>query len=294
MTAGSWDTSEIISAAPKSPLTCFGFGGIEPRVYFVDLDSHITELAFEAGQWVVQTLFGRTAPGSPLTCLGLGGKDCRLYYVGTNHQLNRLAPDQNGSFQNLVLPGTKVAPGSGLTCTQGSAAGVSAFYVDAVDHLLHVIVSDVPEDPTGVFNEAIDGTAPAPGSALTCFTTDTDDIHVYYLDHQSRINELAWSKKAQKNRVLQATAMPGSALTSFAVADKFARVYYLDSQARVNELGVVHGHWANPVVLGTAARDSALTCYGADGTATRLYYLDAQHRVNELAWQTDHFVNTAL
>lgn len=94
--------------APKSPLTCFGFGGIEPRVYYVDVDSHITELAFKAGQWAVQSLYGRTAPGSPLTCLGLGGKDCRLYYVGTDRQLNELAPDQNGNFQNRIIPGMGV------------------------------------------------------------------------------------------------------------------------------------------------------------------------------------------
>ena len=293
MTAGGWNTRNLLTAAPNSPLTCYGFNGHDPRVYFIDPDSHIIELALKAGQWTSQSLPGRAAHDSPLTCLGLGGKDCRLYYVGTDRRVIELASDQNGNFRNRVLD-VKVAPGSGLTCEQDPQKLVRVFYVDGTDHLLHVLAYDNVDDPGGTIDEPIDGTDPAPGSALTCFGMDTGDTRLYYLDRQGRINEMAWSANVRTNHVLHATAMPGSALTCFGVGGQLTRLYYLDSQARVNELGWSNGNWANHVLPGTAARDSALTCFGFNGMVTRLYYLDAHHRVNELAWQTHQFVNSAL
>jgi hypothetical protein len=169
------------------------------------------------------------------------------------------------------------------------------FYVDGTDHLIHVVSYLGPEDPGGIVDDAINGTHPVPGTALTCFPLNGGaDTRLYYLDEEYRINEMAWTGRTMANHVLQATAVPGSALTCFGVAGKDTRLYYLDSQARVNELAWSNGRWANHIRPATAAPDSDLTCFGVNGTFTRLYYLDGESRVNELAWQTNRFVNSVL
>jgi hypothetical protein len=303
--ASTWhdNTIPFQSAAVNSPLTCYGFDNNDPRVYYVNQNAKITELSFKGtDQGTVTSLPGQLADDSPLTCLGLFAEDSRVYFVGTDRQLHELARDENGEFQDRALPDTKVAAGSGLTCLQTAGQQlVNVFYISATDHRLHVLAYDNVDDPTKTTDQPIDGTAPAPGSALTCFGFDQggkDNVRVYYLDRQSRINEVARTAGVTKNHVLPYSAMPGSALTCFGTgggaAQTATRLYYLDSQARVNELGWVNGAWAPKVLPGTADPDSALTCYGFDYAATRLYYIDAQHHVNELAWQTSKFVNTLL
>ena len=286
--------------APVTPdhgLACFGLGGVEPRVYFVELHSGLMELVHQNDQWLQQFPSGADYPASrsPLTCAGGGGPDGRLYYVGNDAQVHEISDDNTGNLQDQVLDGTTVAPGSGLTCKTDSNGLVMVFYVDSTDNLLHVLAEISPQDGGGIINDAIKGTDPAPGSALTCFNQEgTDNTRVYYLDRQNQINELAWNGSTQTNNGPIAPAMPGSALTCFAVEGRLTRVYYLDDNAQINELAWRNGGWDYHLTLWKAARDSALTCYGVNGSATRLYYHDEQYRVTELALKGDRFVNTPL
>jgi hypothetical protein len=287
LTAAGWSLTDILaSAGPGSPLTCYGFDGTDPRVYYVNPDSRIIELAVKTRGWDFRVLPGEPALDSPLTCLGPAEDDRRLYYVGKDRQVHELAPDRDGNFEDRAVPGAAVAPGSDLTGGLDPRGRVRVVYVGASQRLQVV-------SPDGI-SEGIDDTDPAPGTALTCFAMDNGDLRLYYLDRQSRVNEVAWTGEDRVSRVLPATAGPGSALTCFGAEGNLTRLYYLDGQARVNELSWSKGRWVNQVLPGTAAPDSALTCFGAGWLRTRLYYLDAQHRVNELAWQASRFVNTAL
>jgi Fungal fucose-specific lectin len=296
--------------APASPLACFGLYEADPRVYYVSDGSHrVVELAWrsdvnrsDVNPWAVHPLSAQLADDSPLIGIAAGGTEGRLYYVGTDRQLYELAPDAAGHPDPQVIQTTKVAPGSGLACKQDSQGLVMVFYIDATDDLLHVAAYTDPAEGRELLTFSIDGTHPAPGSALTCFNmVDKDNTRVYYLDRQHRINELAWNGSDQNNNVLPYKAMPGSPLTCFGYGGLSTRLYYLDDQARVNELAWQHGHWVHhvlpdPATPATAAPDSPLTCFGSNGTLTRLYYLDPDHRVNELAWDptAKEFVNNPL
>lgn len=303
-TPRGWDPEDLPGPEEilPSPLACIGRDETDPSVYCVAGSRHIIQLAWnnDVNWWAIHPLAAQVAEDSPLTCVAPAGTDGLLYYVGTDRQLYEVALDVTGHRSPQPVQPTNVAPGSGLTCKQDSRGLGMVFYIDASDHLLHVAAYTDPAEGQELDTFPIDGTAPAPGSALTCFNMeDKDNTRVYYLDRQSQINELAWNGSDQKNNVLPYKAMPGSALTCFGYGGLSTRLYYLDDQARVNELAWVHGRWAHkvlpdPATPAMAAPDSALTCFGANGTTTRLYYLDPDHRVNELAWQTNKFVNTPL
>jgi hypothetical protein len=302
-TAGSWAANDILaSAAPGSPLTAYALKGSYPRVYYVNGESRIVELAWRTGQWTIQYLPGQPAEDSLLAGPIWLGDLCYLYYVGADRNIYQLEGDQTGDFSERFFAKANVAPGSGLTATNAGDL-VMLFYAADADTRLHGLSSFPLVSPHHVFFVDVGDAEPAPGSALTCFTTtDPGDTHVYYLDRQSQINELTIANQTGTPHVLPYEAMPGSALTCYGVNGELPRLYYLDDQAQVNELAWVHGqhgapaHWTNNPLAYTAARDSALTCYGAEGRWTRLYYLGPDHRVNELAWDDtgQKFVHTGL
>lgn len=293
-TASGWHTTDLSLSALNNPMTCYGSDDSDILVYYVDRHAQIIQLFKRDGGWYPFPLQWHVAADSPVISIFANG--FRLYYIGTDRQVRRLLT-LAGTFSEQLMPRTKAAPGSGLTSTTDSHGLVTVFYVDATDHTLHVLAETDPADPGEITNDAIEGTDPAPGSALTCFSQEgTGDTRVYYLDRQGRINELVRGGGEQILNPLGSTAMPGSALTSFAVGGLHTRLYYLDNQAQINELAWIDDDWVNHRLAPTAAPGSALTCYGVDGKWTRLYYLDPHHRVNELAWDTTtrKFVNAPL
>ncbi|MBV9795198.1 MAG: hypothetical protein JO016_14815 [Actinobacteria bacterium] len=292
-TATGWRPASLSLSALNNPMTCYGSDDSDILLYCVGTRAKIVQLFKYDSNWHPFTLQWHVAADSPVISIFANG--FRLYYVGADRQVHRLLT-LAGTFSEAPVPPAEAAPGSGLTCTIDSRGLVRVFYVDATDHTLHVLAETDPADPDAMTNDAIKGTSPAPGSALTCFTREgTGSIRVYYLDHHGRISEMAWSGDEQIVSPL-VTAMPGSALASFAAGGLHTRLYYLDNQARINELAGTDDDWVNHRLAATAARGSALTCYGVDGWWTRLYYLDPRHRVNELAWHptTGNFVNTPL
>jgi hypothetical protein len=284
MSADGWHPGAFFTEPLNSQLTCYGFNGTDPRVFYIGADAKIYLEHLGGTQPGVKNLPGQPAPDSPVTCLGVGGKGARCYYVGTDQKVHELAQNRSGdfSFRNRVVPSDVVVPGSGLTCEQDLQHLVRVFYVSGADHLLHMSAYDNIDDPVGMTDDRIEKTDPAPNSALTCFGLSNGDTRVYYLDSENRINEVSWTNGDLNNHQLDVTAMPGS--------------------AHVNELARIRGqhgepdYWANNPLHYIAARDSALTCYGAEGKWTRLYYLDPEYRVNELAWDpnTGKFVNSPL
>jgi hypothetical protein len=300
---GGWAATDLFSGTvPGGPLASFALDGTYPRLYYVNTKSQITELAWRTKQWTIQYLPGVPADDSPLAG-PVNVADLNLvYFVGNDRRIYELAGDQTGDFGLRAFPATDVAPGSSLLAvSQGDWVWVC--YLKDGDTKLHALKYAPLTSPFHVFGGPVDGTEPAPGTALAGFgKTDTGDTRVYYLDRQSRINELTLTVETGTSQVLAYAARPGSALASFGVGGELARLYYLDEQAQVTELAWVHGqdgaapHWNHNSLRHPAAADSALTCYGHAGQWTRLYYLDPDHRVNELAWDdtAGKFVHTGL
>ena len=80
-------------AKPGSALTCFGVGGLHPRLYYLDDQAEVTELAWQDGAWHQHSLHVTAAPDSDLTCYGADGKWTRLYYLDPQYRVNELAYD---------------------------------------------------------------------------------------------------------------------------------------------------------------------------------------------------------
>jgi hypothetical protein len=115
--------------APESALTCFRQEGTgDTRVYFLDRQGQINELARDGGEQIL-SLPGYTAiPGSALTSFAVEGLHTRLYYVGAQAQINELAwiGDQwvNRSLQRTA------ARDSALTCYGVDGKWTRLYYLD--------------------------------------------------------------------------------------------------------------------------------------------------------------------
>jgi Fungal fucose-specific lectin len=259
------------SAAPGSALTCFGVNGQYTRLYYLDAESQVWELAWDNGKWIatnLNTAVTPTAPaaarGSDLTCFGVNGQYTRVYYLDTQSQAWELAWE-NGKW---------------------AAANINT--------------AAIPTAPSA-----------APGSALTCFGVNGQYTRLYYLNNLSQVCELAWDngKWVPTNLSVDAFvpigAAPGSALTCFGVNGLYTRIYYLDNGSQAWELAWDNGKWVATNLTAQASESvasvspsampgSALACFGVGGSATRLYYATPDGTtLNEMAWQ-NHWVNRKL
>lgn len=72
-------------------MTCFGVNGVNPRVYYIDTENRLNELAWE-GTWGNNVLTEDVVgPSNALACYGLGGAASRVYYVTKQNQVDELA-----------------------------------------------------------------------------------------------------------------------------------------------------------------------------------------------------------
>ncbi len=283
--------TDVVLAAQGS-ITCFGVNGDYSRVYYLDTDSNVTELAWDNGWGFPDPLTGPTgeaggAPGavtgSALTCFGVDGDYSRVYYLKPTVGTNLNVPDvaelywDNGWGSNIL---------------------------------------------TGPGGEAGNAPSPAPGSALTCFGVNGSASRVYYTAGEPSLTgptptdvyELYWDNGWNYHKLTGAngqaagapSAVPGSALTCFGVNGSASRVYYIKPTAgtNVNTQDVAELYWDNGwnyhVLTGDqgevpmappAVPGSPLACFGVNGSASRVYYLGGEPRfvdqiadVYELYW----------
>jgi hypothetical protein len=301
-------------------LTCFGVGGLGARVYYVDANLSLIELAWVGG-WVwsnLTAITGGPTPGSsvaPLTCFGLGGSAPRVYFEG----VFELAWNEGGNnwvrSDVTALAGAPPGGSEFLTCfgvgggdhPWPSGSDPRVYQLDSNRHVVELawVGGWVHNDLT-----AITGTSPAQiDSLLTCFGMGGSDPRVYYLDSNNHVNELAWTGNWVHTDVTAITGAPpvqaaANSLTCFGVGGSDPsvsgpRVYYVDSNNHVNELAWVGGvrRWVRSDVTALTAaspvgNDSPLTCFGLGGSSPRVYYVDGH--VNELAWVGNRWVHSDL
>jgi hypothetical protein len=226
----------------RSFLTSFEVTGGAPRVYYLDVNSHVNELAWENG-WVPPTdltALTHAAPaaaGSPLTCFGVNGVASRVYYLDANSHVNELAwengwvntdltalvamlvsgprqtveggwlgagVDMNITVQITAPPGYQwdgQQPIIALLDTRTNSsslpgpgeASVNSATLDASGNLVvSVHCGWTTGDPVEVTVSAKFAIPAAAGSPLTCFGVNGVASRVYYLDANSHVNELAW------------------------------------------------------------------------------------------------------
>jgi len=318
------DSASTDPAATGSSSSSTTLGG-DPRVYYLDANNHVIELAWhhDSNTWAprdlthdVGTSINQAAPGSSLTSTTLGGNP-RVYYLDVWNNVIELAWHSNDNHwywrivTNDAKPvdvGTSInqaAPGSSLTSTT-LGGNPRVYYLDANNHVNELAWHS--NDNTWYGRDVTeDATQAAHGSSLTS-TTLGGDPRVYYLDANNHVNEMAWHTQGNNWSWRDVTEdagaslhknAPGSSLTSTTLGGD-PRVYQLDVWNNVIELAWHHNdnHWywrivtndAKPVDVGTsinqAAPGSSLTSTTLDGNP-RVYYLDANNHVNELAWHSN-------
>ena len=257
---GSWShqTLKMEAAAGSALASCVVLSGTEqsftqPRVYYLDTNAHVNELAYNtSGGWdhsdlTEEAQCSPAAPASALACCALmsgGSLQPRVYYLDANSNVNELAY-QNGDWENTTLSGTAIK-GSPLTCC---------------------VVESGDEE-------------------------DNEEPRVYYLDSSNAVHELDYNSGGWGNNTLPGFAAAGSALTCCALmsgGNVQPRVYYLDAKFYVNELAY-GGSWSNNTLPGVAVQGTALTCCvvnsGDDegNQQPRVYYLGSGSVLNELAY----------
>lgn len=135
------DRIEKTDPAPNSALTSFGMSNGDTRVYYLDSENRINEVAWTADELRNHQLDFTARPGSALTCFGVDGQLGRVYYLDDQAQINELA-SQDGVWHNNPLNVT-AAPDSDLTCFGVERKWTRLYYLDPQHRL-----NELAWDPT--------------------------------------------------------------------------------------------------------------------------------------------------
>lgn len=259
----NWSYRDITAESGAPPrdanvngnMVAFQVAGTDPRVYYVNADRHVHELAYYQGGWRHSDITART--GAPpvdtfgnWTAFPVAGTDPRIYYMadgeGTQgRHIYELAYYQGGwRHRNLTtsprarladwasdLAGFAVGPGRTdprvYYIKSGSSDLVELAYYQGDWHITEIIqATGAPEHTFELAGFAVNGT----------------DNRVYSTASDGHIREFSYSQDRWRIRDLTAdTGAPlhhtgVSRLVAFAVAGTDPRVYYSDKDERVHEL----------------------------------------------------------
>jgi hypothetical protein len=297
------DLTAKSGAAPAptgTALTCFGVGGTDSRVYYMDSSGHVNELAW-VGAWSSTDVTAKAgappgAPASALTCFGVGTSASRVYYLEPNGHVVELAWMGKWRYSDVTtLAGAaSAAPGSALACFAANGSVSRIYYLDTSGHVHEL--AWVNGWRTADITAMAKASPAIAGSALACFGfgIGADNARVYYLQANGHVNELAWLGEWVANDVTpQAGANPAalrSALCCFGAGGTGTRLYYLQDNNHVFELAWLSGiGWVSTDVTlqagaAPASSTTPLTCFGAGGSDAPVYCLDANDQVLTLTW----------
>ena len=85
------------AAAAGSAVPCYAVADHAMRVYFLDANYHVNELAWMGGRWVntgdltARTGAAAAAADSPLSCYAVADFAMRVYFLDANYHVNELA-----------------------------------------------------------------------------------------------------------------------------------------------------------------------------------------------------------
>lgn len=146
----SWVTSVLPGGQvdARSELTCYGFSKMgDPssiRVYYIDTNDCIIELAWSKGTWTKGHWSNNLLPGtaSPdcgaLTCYMVDSTESRVYYLNRQNRVSELAW-VDGRWEEKVLPAREATPSTSLTCCANSAGSDPRVYYLDVNYVINEI-----------------------------------------------------------------------------------------------------------------------------------------------------------
>jgi hypothetical protein len=134
---------KAVSSAPGSSITAVNIGSNgSPRVYNLDSNNHVYELAWFGNNWHFRDLTADSngkpaAPGSSITVTSVGGNDPRVYYTGNDNHVYELAWfDNNWHFRDVTADskGKPAAPDSSIT-TSISGNDPRVYHLSSDNHV---------------------------------------------------------------------------------------------------------------------------------------------------------------
>jgi hypothetical protein len=214
---GAWSTTDLsVSAhlpAPAygTPLSVYAWNGTDPRLYYLDANSHIQEVHYSASSgWgnTDVTLASNDVPclpGSPITVFQLNSSSARVYHFDTNYHVREV------TYGQALAYGTLITSWSSNDLSGRTGAAISA-----------------------------------PNSGLTSVLLNSNSFRIYYNSAEGHVRELSWSGGWSVSDVSASAgapaAIPGSALTS-AVSNGVIGVFYFPAANQPQEL-LWHGSWS--------------------------------------------------
>jgi hypothetical protein len=194
--------SGVLPAHPDSSLTCLYVSDSGSRVYYLDPNNQIIEMALD-------------------------------------YLISSLAPE--GLYPHFTPSGASTSPGSALTCLLAGSAGTRVYYLAQTNQKTFVrevcFVGGAPSI-TPLWPKAVPAN---PGSAVTCLYIDDVGSRVYYLNEDKHVVEMALDGTAATFTVTPAVAISDSPLTCLYIGDVGSRVYYVGTDLQVHELSVDAG-----------------------------------------------------
>jgi hypothetical protein len=279
-------TGAVQPAARNTSISSIGLQGQHYRIYYIDVNNHVQELAdANSGSWVTTDLTAVT---------GSVGAIAGSAVTAIDHR------ESGGNFciGNCGLPGSP-APAS----TSGEYPRV--YYIDPNNHVQELAWANSSWHLADISNSSgSTASLPAPGSALTSidYMGDPDVLgkisyypRVYFLDTIGHVHELAWASGWHAADISAAANAPaarsGSAMASLAWnGGNDPKVYYFAYDGRVLELQWWHGWIVNDLLPLTcaplAAPGSAIASYQSnvqqDSFPSGVTYFSADAHIHQL------------
>lgn len=178
-----------------SSLASIAISPTDIRLFYINTDSRVTQLAWNGTSWLNSTLPSReTKRDTPLTCLLINGQDLRVYYVSASNQLSELSQNApTSAWANGMLPSNQVRSNSPITAFAVGGTDSRIYYIDTQDHVneqawvgTHWVNTVLPS------NSAPPAMPALSDSGLSCLGINNHDSRVYYLDKFTRLNVLKW------------------------------------------------------------------------------------------------------
>ena len=133
------------ATAPHSALAGFPVANGASRVYFLDANNHVNELAWENNAWVntgdltAKTSASAAVPGSALAGCPVANGASRVYFLDANNHVNELAWENNAWVNTGDLTAKTSAaaasPGSPLVGFPVANYAMRVYFLDANNHV---------------------------------------------------------------------------------------------------------------------------------------------------------------
>jgi hypothetical protein len=280
------------------------------RLYYINIASRVSELAWNGTSWANSTLpSGEAKANTSLTCFIINGHDLRLYYVNAANQINELRrPATTSGWTNNLLPSNQVRPNSPVTSFAVAGTEPRIYYIDTQDHVNELAWIGHWTNQVLPSGRAFPPFAnPAySDSGLACIGLNGRDSRVYYVDESARLNSLKWVGDHWVNDVLfePAPAGPiesgrqGGAVACLANGLLEPRVLYVSAEDSIVALTpdvAVPGVWDQALVGEQPVRlRSEISVLRRGDTFVDVFYVGRDVNVYVATWDGSEWTSGAV